>query len=72
MEDRPQRSDQENTKDFSGGPAVKDLTCNKRDASWGTEIPHATEQSSPSAATRGFVRSKERSRMPQPGPNAAK
>ena len=31
---------------------VKNLPCNAGDASWGTEIPHATEQLSLSSANR--------------------
>ena len=41
--------------DFPGGPVVKNLPCNARDASsipgWGTKIPYAMKQLSPPATT---------------------
>ena len=40
-----------NRRDSSGGPVVRNLPCNSRDASsipcWGTKIPHAMGQLSP-------------------------
>ena len=43
------------TRDFPGGPVVKNLPCNAGDVglnpSWGTRIPHVMEQLSPSSAT---------------------
>ena len=43
-------------KDFPGGPVVKSLPSNARDAGsipgWGTTIPHAMGQLSPCTATR--------------------
>ena len=42
-------------RDFSGGPVVKNPSCNAEDTSvipgWGTMIPHATEQLSSHTAT---------------------
>ena len=43
-------------KDFPGGPVVKSLPSNARDAGsipgWGTKVPHAAEQLSPRTAAR--------------------
>ena len=42
--------------DFSGGPVVRNLPCIAGDIGsipgWGTNIPHAAEQLSPSATTK--------------------
>ena len=42
-------------RDFSGGPVVKNLPCNARDAGsilgQGTRIPHTTEKLNPCATT---------------------
>ena len=58
-------------RDFPGGPMVKNLPCNAGDAIlisyWGTKIPHATEQLSPSTTATEPCASmycSERSRMP--------
>ena len=56
-------------KDFSGGPAVKNLPCNGGDAGLipgqGTKIPHIVEQLSPNAATPEPTHHNEPSQMKQ-------
>ena len=56
-------------REFPGGPVVKNPTFNSGDAGsttgWGTKIPHATGQLSPSTTTTEFACLSERARMPQ-------
>ena len=62
--------------DSPGGPVVKNLPSNARDAGSipgrGTKIPHVAGQLSPRAATTEPACRNERSRVPQPRPDTAK
>ena len=57
------------TRDFPGGPVVKNPPSNAGDAGSipdrGPKIPHAVRQLSPCAATTELTRPKERAHVPQ-------